>query len=292
MIGKHDAEREEERKKMPDQASSHSVLTDDANPKLVIGDDYQLMVEIDLQVITDFFLCKLCKGYFREAHTIPECLHTFCKSCLVQRLRQSPQCPEPGCQCKTSLHAIKLDRNIDSLFQKLFPDVQKQDDELEEKWYQENNIRMPEKQPSQQQLQQLHHQTGGRGKKPAVSHPTRKEDKRQKNGDSSSSAPGAAPSTSRQPPVKVKLTLQAEDPAVSLDKPYIEASGGIKVDVMRGYIADKLQVPKDRVILSCNGQALASEHTTEFIQRTKWTDPGMNMVWTFRITQSPLNNAI
>ena len=34
-----------------------------------------------------FITCRLCLGYLRDAHTIMECLHTFCKVCIVSHFR-------------------------------------------------------------------------------------------------------------------------------------------------------------------------------------------------------------
>ena len=257
--------------------------------RLVIGDDGQILIEVDLEKINSFFICSLCSGYFRDAHTIPECLHTFCKSCLVLKLRVNPECPQ--CKCKTSPSAIKLDRNIDSLFQKLYPQVLKLDEELEKEWYRANNIPMPEKQLQVQQQQQTQQQQVQNAKQKRQSGTKREEQTKRSRGigegyNTSSAVSQQSTTGQRQPLAKVKLTLQSEDPAVTLDKPYIEASGGIKVDDMRKYIAEKLHLPKERIFLSCNGQLLASEHSTEFIQRTMWNDPGMNMVWTFRVSQS------
>ncbi|KAB7496042.1 Polycomb complex protein BMI-1, partial [Armadillidium nasatum] len=38
-------------------------------------------------------LCILCGGYFIDATTVIECLHTFCKSCIVRYLETSKFCP-------------------------------------------------------------------------------------------------------------------------------------------------------------------------------------------------------
>ena len=43
-------------------------------------------------------VCSLCDGYFREAHTVPDCLHTFCKCCLFKEfakkaLKDAKNCP-------------------------------------------------------------------------------------------------------------------------------------------------------------------------------------------------------
>lgn len=44
--------------------------------------DEGLDVSFPLKAIEKNFRCSLCSGYFRDAVTIKECLHTFCRWCL------------------------------------------------------------------------------------------------------------------------------------------------------------------------------------------------------------------
>jgi hypothetical protein len=44
---------------------------------------------VPIEKLNEFLGCTLCKGYFREAHTITECLHTFCKECLIDEFAKS-----------------------------------------------------------------------------------------------------------------------------------------------------------------------------------------------------------
>lgn len=37
-------------------------------------------------------VCSLCGGYFRDPHTVADCLHTFCRSCLILFFRQGARC--------------------------------------------------------------------------------------------------------------------------------------------------------------------------------------------------------
>lgn len=41
-------------------------------------------VDFPVGAVASHLLCRLCFGYYRDPHTIAECLHTFCKSCLLQ----------------------------------------------------------------------------------------------------------------------------------------------------------------------------------------------------------------
>ncbi|KAI4487023.1 hypothetical protein M0802_012123 [Mischocyttarus mexicanus] len=52
--------------------------------------------------------CKLCGGYFIDATTIIECLHSFCRSCIVKYLEKNKYCPI----CEVQVHKSKPLLNI------------------------------------------------------------------------------------------------------------------------------------------------------------------------------------
>ncbi|KAJ8317341.1 hypothetical protein KUTeg_005245 [Tegillarca granosa] len=47
-----------------------------------------------------YITCALCGGYLYEASTITECMHTFCKTCLVRHAEKNLTCPT----CDTIMH--------------------------------------------------------------------------------------------------------------------------------------------------------------------------------------------
>jgi len=62
--------------------------------------------------------CSLCEGYFRDAHTITKCLHTFCKTCILAHLRTSREPTCPRCRGHLGPHpmtAVLRDRTLQSL---------------------------------------------------------------------------------------------------------------------------------------------------------------------------------
>uniref|UniRef100_A0A914UUS2 RING-type domain-containing protein n=1 Tax=Plectus sambesii TaxID=2011161 RepID=A0A914UUS2_9BILA len=75
-------------------------------------------------------LCPLCKGYFIDASTLSDCLHSFCRSCLLRHLAKDRRCPKCGIEVKlydttTPFHS---DNALQDLVYKLLPSVYK--DEL------------------------------------------------------------------------------------------------------------------------------------------------------------------
>lgn len=95
-------------------------------------------VSVPLSILKEHLTCPLCQGYFRDPYTIVECLHSFCKSCLVYTFSQGfHRCPT----CRsTELHPdpyrrILSDRSLQDFVSRTFPDLDRVDDNEEEKFY-------------------------------------------------------------------------------------------------------------------------------------------------------------
>ncbi|CAH1785097.1 unnamed protein product [Owenia fusiformis] len=81
---------------------------------------------IPLLELNPFIVCSICNGYLVDPHTITECLHTFCKSCLVKHIMDvSLNCPK----CKILIHPtdpfiyIKHDSHMQDIVYKLLPHI-------------------------------------------------------------------------------------------------------------------------------------------------------------------------
>ena len=70
-----------------------------------------------LRELNEMITCKICRGYLVDATTVTECLHTFCKSCIVKHLEDNNTCPE----CEDVIHQshpldyIAYDRTLQDL---------------------------------------------------------------------------------------------------------------------------------------------------------------------------------
>ena len=83
---------------------NHVIITDAENPAVDNNNDVgkcsggksssssritvKSSVTIPTSSLHQHLICSLCKGYFRDPYTISDCLHTFCRSCLVMYFRQ------------------------------------------------------------------------------------------------------------------------------------------------------------------------------------------------------------
>ena len=76
------------------------------------------LIEFSIKDLNEYLTCILCNGYFKEAHTIAECMHTFCKSCIwpgtiaagLLLLHQTPinlKGPTTPVRPRPTLHLVK-----------------------------------------------------------------------------------------------------------------------------------------------------------------------------------------
>jgi DNA-binding transcriptional regulator YdaS (Cro superfamily) len=101
------------------------------------------MVTLSLAKVNPSFTCKLCAGYLRDAHTLRDCLHTFCRPCLERyiintRRNDVVHCPyRAQTGCTTALIAthpmrteVRYDRAMQNLVDKLLPQFAAAEEEL------------------------------------------------------------------------------------------------------------------------------------------------------------------
>ncbi|XP_014475956.1 PREDICTED: polycomb group protein Psc-like [Dinoponera quadriceps] len=76
-----------------------------------------------LPKLNEQLTCRLCGGYFIDATTIIECLHSFCRSCIVKYLENNKYCPI----CEVQVHKsrpllnIRPDYTLQDIVYKLVP---------------------------------------------------------------------------------------------------------------------------------------------------------------------------
>ncbi|XP_069110650.1 polycomb complex protein BMI-1-like [Argopecten irradians] len=65
---------------------------------------------IKITELNPHLICVLCGGYYIDAATIIECLHSFCRTCIVRYLESSKYCPI----CDVMVHKTKPLQNVKS----------------------------------------------------------------------------------------------------------------------------------------------------------------------------------
>ncbi|KAF8571091.1 hypothetical protein P879_02436 [Paragonimus westermani] len=98
------------------------------------------VTNIPIVMINPMLTCKLCTGYLIDATTIVECLHSFCRSCILSHLKQHTTCPV----CDTLLHktrphyAIRPDRALQAIVYKLIPNLFEREMSCRREFYEEH----------------------------------------------------------------------------------------------------------------------------------------------------------
>ncbi|XP_035673961.1 polycomb group RING finger protein 1-like [Branchiostoma floridae] len=87
--------------------------------------------------INPHIVCILCAGYFIDATTVTECLHTFCKSCIVKYLQTSKFCP----MCNIKIHEtqpllnLRPDRTMQDIVYKVVPGLWENEVQRQKEFY-------------------------------------------------------------------------------------------------------------------------------------------------------------
>ncbi|XP_066932377.1 polycomb complex protein BMI-1-B-like [Clytia hemisphaerica] len=92
--------------------------------------------KIQLEHVNPFLTCAVCKGYLVDATTIVECLHSFCRGCIIRHLENSYNCPK----CSTEIHKtkpfeyIRSDPSLQEIVYKLVPELYQNEETRKEHW--------------------------------------------------------------------------------------------------------------------------------------------------------------
>ncbi|XP_069504287.1 polycomb complex protein BMI-1 isoform X1 [Ambystoma mexicanum] len=98
-------------------------LYEDAWRRSVCKAKMHRTTRIKITELNPHLMCVLCGGYFIDATTIIECLHSFCKTCIVRYLETSKYCPI----CDVQVHKtrpllnIRADKTLQDIVYKLVP---------------------------------------------------------------------------------------------------------------------------------------------------------------------------
>lgn len=80
---------------------------------------------LPVRVLNAELTCPICLGIIRETTVVMECLHRFCRECIQKSLRvTNKECP--SCRIHIpSKRSLRDDPNFDALIAKIYPDVDK-----------------------------------------------------------------------------------------------------------------------------------------------------------------------
>lgn len=85
--------------------------------------------------VNEHITCPLCRGYYIDATTIVECLHSFCRSCIIKHLKAKSYCPVCEMMINAAKPNIKLDKALQDIVYKLVPGLFQKEMERRQQFY-------------------------------------------------------------------------------------------------------------------------------------------------------------
>lgn len=207
---------------------------------------------VKLSHLKEHISCYLCKGYLIEATTIIECLHTFCKSCIVKYLNDSNNtCPK----CNNVIHQshplqyISFDRTMQDIVYKLVPHLERPSDNVTS-----SNDSKSNKNPDGSNKLKTIDTNGQRNK---------------------TTTPSQSDYHREDEQVNLYILPHPSCDLKPLKYKYLRLSCLATVTHLKKYLAVKLFGDKDRykeLDLLCNDNLLGKDHNFKFVSVTEWRE--------------------
>lgn len=207
---------------------------------------------VKLNEFNEFIVCSVCSGYLIDASTVTECLHTFCRSCIVKHLEDNTHCPK----CNKVIHHshplnyLRLDRTMQDVVYKLVPGLQDREKKREIKFKRKN---------SPTTNKQVVSGRGGASAGKICKRKLNRENDYHRNDEQV----GICLEYQRFPGSKRSIK--------PLKRKYLRLSSHATVQILRKYVAKKLKLKSHTDIdIFCNEELLGKDHTLNFIIHTRW----------------------
>lgn len=208
--------------------------------------ELQLDRKVKLRELNEHITCFICSGYLIDATSIIECLHTFCKSCIVKHLEDGDNCcPKCGLLIHQSYpkQYISFDRTMQDIVDKLVPNLIQEEYKRKKRFFSMHGI--------------------------------------QYMADQSCLKPKCIPSIQQNSNQNLHLNdeqvmiwlCRGDNVLQKIEKPYLECSVNATIKILKKFIAMKLGLGKEKHIeldLLCNKEILGRDHTLKFVLVTRW----------------------
>ncbi|XP_077469954.1 polycomb group RING finger protein 5-B isoform X2 [Stigmatopora argus] len=220
-----------------------------------------------------FITCYLCGGYLIKPTAVTECLHTFCKSCIVQHFEESNDCPKCGIQVHETnpLEMLRLDNTLEEIIFKLVPGLREQEEGRELDFFRENRRH---RDPTGEFPRGG---GGGEHRRPAVTSVSAAGDAARAGLPVGEGGACADRDYHRSDP-QIAICLDClrnagggEADVTDLMKKFIRCSSRVTVGTIKKFLSLKLKLPSSYELdVLCNGEIMGRDHTLEFIYMTRW----------------------
>ncbi|XP_071481800.1 polycomb group RING finger protein 1-like [Diadema antillarum] len=230
-------------------------------------------VSDDLKVkicdLNQHIVCILCAGYFIDATTVTECLHTFCKSCIVKYLQTSKLCP----MCNLKIHEtqpllnLRPDRTMQDVVFKLVPKLFETEEKRKMEFYKSRGLDKVQSKVQQKSFSGKLDPTGG--------HFYKNDEQVSLCLEYSGSSP---------------VVDDQEVPITQLNKKYIRCSVRTCVYHLQKLLMKKLNISNDsEIILYCEDEELYEEEPMKYVWVSHWKEKAAPMVLKYQIVMGTAN---
>ncbi|XP_023690118.1 polycomb group RING finger protein 3-like isoform X1 [Paramormyrops kingsleyae] len=229
-----------------------------------LGNPDMLTRRIKLWDLNPHITCHLCEGYLIDATTVTECLHTFCRSCLVKYLEENNTCPT----CRIVIHQshplqyIGHDRTMQDIVYKLVPGLQDAEMKKQRDFYQKLGMEVPGDVKAElcglkAQLELQHNGD------------IKSEDKGTKEAGEER---GEGDEDYHRSDEQVSICLECNSSKLrGLKRKWIRCSAQATVLHLKKFIAKKLNLTSfNELDILCNEEILGKDHTLKFVVVTRW----------------------
>lgn len=239
--------------------------------------------KINITQINEMITCKICSGYLVDATTVTECLHTFCKSCIVKHLEDHINCPE----CEVMIHQshpldyIAYDRTMQDIVYKLVPNLEADEYKREREFYAERGLPCPK---------DLEEESA--------------QDAAQKAEEEDQTPDANTNMDYHRFDEQVNLLLESSDPDTfpDLKRKFVRVSSLATITHLKKFLAMKVLPPpseeKDKDVdtdladrfreidITCDGELIPKDHTLKFVYITRWRtkEPPLHLVFSPKIS--------
>lgn len=219
------------------------------------------VLEFPLEPLKEHLTCFLCGGYFRDAHTIAECLHSFCKSCLFREYNKgSIKCPKCYINLGPDPYPVTIyDRTLQELVDKIFPELKDIDAKAERQFYRKNGI-----QPKKECRAEIEKEQMGDDEKIVTALVA------------SQDISNVCETIIHQDEVEFDFLPFEDDkqPVLpTLPKSLLTVSGRLKVFQLKKFLVRQLGLSTSyhsAIEVRCNGDSVGDELSLTFVKRTRW----------------------
>ncbi|KAL9983991.1 hypothetical protein ACROYT_G006242 [Oculina patagonica] len=223
-------------------------------------------------------VCSLCAGYFVDATTITECLHTFCKSCIVKYFQTSKNCP----MCNLQIHEtqplfnLRLDRTMQDVVAKLVPGIIEAEEARRREFYESRGMAVVK--PSQDEND---------NEKQPMENVVKRDYAENRNlyrDDEQVSLCVERYDESMEENEEETENDRTTETVGTLSKKYLRCSARMMVVQLQKLLRMKLNIPEEKEVeIVCNEHVIHPFRTMKFIWISEWLNRAPPMVLHYRV---------